>query len=163
MECPGGHGPMAHVGRFLVCGQCGYQAECSARPSPGVSDSYQRLPSILAIPLAEFAGETHPVMRLHRLCDAVEIVTRFCTIVALGELRQRLADQPLPNTLLEALQPQIERPTFGQWRNMLATIVEHLARASPLVARTARLRRAPIAAGAFGGQESPGEAPDRVA
>jgi hypothetical protein len=52
------------------------------------------LPSVLAIPLAEYATETHPVLRLHRLCDAAEIVTRFCTLVGLAELCVRLGEDP---------------------------------------------------------------------
>jgi hypothetical protein len=88
---------------------------------------------VLAIPLHEYAAEAHPVMRLHRLCDAAEILTRFLTIEALGELRTRLGSAPLPEEVLRVLQPQIERPTFGQWRAMLAALVEHLERGDPLV------------------------------
>jgi WD40 repeat protein len=92
-----------------------------------------RLPSVLAIPLHEYAAEAHSVMRLHRLCDAAEILTRFLTIVALAELRGRLGGAPLPGEVLQVLQPQIERPTFGQWRNMLAALVQHVERGDPLV------------------------------
>jgi WD40 repeat protein len=122
--------------RSWVCEECDYRVAIAeddkAAPTarlPGLD----ALPSLLAIPLAEYAAESHPVMRLHRLCDAVEILTRFLTIVALGELRGRLGNQPLPTSLLERLQPQIERPTFGQWREMLRAIVAELERGEPLV------------------------------
>jgi hypothetical protein len=108
--------------------------EAPAAPPPVEGcDDLARLPSVLAIPLGEYAAETHPVMRLHRLCDAVEILTRFLTIAALGELRARLGDDPLPEDLLQILRPQIERPTFGQWRNMLQAVVAALGRSEPLV------------------------------
>ncbi|MCP6726078.1 hypothetical protein NL526_28880, partial [Klebsiella pneumoniae] len=68
------------------------------------------LPSLLALPLHEYATETSPVLRLHRLCDAVEILTRFCTIVAIGELRGP-NDGNLPEAILSELQPRIEMPT----------------------------------------------------
>lgn len=99
------------------------------------SSALSSLPSVLAIPVAAFGVEAHPMMRLHRLCDAAEIVTRFCTIVALGELRQRLGDVPLPSALLETIQANIERPTFGAWRELLRAIIEALDRAAPLVVR----------------------------
>jgi len=63
----------------------------------------------------------------------VEIVTRFLTIVALGELRARLEGNPLPAALLDKLQPFIERPTFGAWRELLRTVCESLDHAATLV------------------------------
>ncbi len=99
----------------------------------GAAEELARLPSVLAIPLGEYAAETHPVLRLHRLCHAVEILTRFCTMVALGELRALHGDTPLPDGLLRELRPRIERPTFGKWRAMLDALVRHLPRTAPLV------------------------------
>ena len=86
----------------------------------------QHLPSVIAIPLEEYFRETHPVLRLHRLCDTVEVLTKFLTIAALGELRRQLRGQPLPETLLKVLQPQIERPSFGQWLAMLLALTDHV-------------------------------------
>jgi hypothetical protein len=65
-------------------------------------------------------------MRLHRLCDATETLTRFCTVIALGELRHRLGDAPFPDRLLKVFQPQIERPTFGVWRSYLHELIRAL-------------------------------------
>jgi hypothetical protein len=92
-----------------------------------------RLPSLLAIPLSELATEAHPVLRLHRLCDAVEILTRFTTIVVLGEIRGQLGTKAWPGELLLRLQEQIERPTLGRWMDMLAALVAGLDQTAPLV------------------------------
>ncbi|HJT77787.1 MAG TPA: ATP-binding protein, partial [Gemmataceae bacterium] len=109
------------------------QTSTPAIPASALPERFDRLPSVLAIPLRQYATETHPVQRLHRLCDAAEVLTRFLTIVALGELRARLGDAPLPEDVLQALRPRIERPTFGQWRDMLEALVRHLQRGEPLV------------------------------
>ena len=61
-------------------------------------------------------------MRLHRLCDAVEVLTRFCSVTLLGELTQRLGDTPLPEDLLKILQPNVSTPTFGKWCGMLQAL-----------------------------------------
>jgi hypothetical protein len=42
------------------------------------------LPSVLAIPYREYAAEKHAVMRLFRLCETVENLTRFLAILAFG-------------------------------------------------------------------------------
>jgi hypothetical protein len=121
--------------RFWTCGDCGHSLPVGTPDLPGTpaADDLARLPSLLALPLREFAAERHPVMRLHRLCDAVEILTRFCVLVALGDLRVRLGDRPLPDGLLDDLQPQIERPTFGQWKAMLRALLAALPRDNLLV------------------------------
>jgi hypothetical protein len=51
----------------------------------------KRLPSVIAIPLEEYVWEAHPVLRLHRLIDAVEGLPRFLTVVALGSLASACA------------------------------------------------------------------------
>src|SRR5208337_3745012 len=75
----------------------------------------------------------HPVMQLHRFCDAVELLTRFCTILALGELRQQRRGQALPDGLVPSLRDHLERPTFGQWKNLLKVVIGCLDRSAPLV------------------------------
>jgi WD40 repeat protein len=126
---------MTLVGQHWICG--GHD-ELVSVPSGGpppiaASGRFDRLPSVLAIPLGEYAREMHPVMRLHRLCDSVEILTRFSFIVELGELRKRLGDNPFPEPLARALRDQIERPTLGQWKNLLQVTAEGLSRTEPLV------------------------------
>jgi lipoprotein NlpI/predicted negative regulator of RcsB-dependent stress response len=93
----------------------------------------RRLPSLVAIPLRDYLWEAHPVLRLHRLCDAVEILVRFLMIAALGEVRRLSGTGPLPARLLRAFQPNIERPTLGRWRDMLGAAVTELADEKDLV------------------------------
>jgi hypothetical protein len=105
------------------------EADARAKSSLPVLDT---LPSVLALPLHEYATEPSPVLRLHRLCDAVEILTRFCAIVAIGEVRGLNAGN-LPEDVLAELQPRIEMPTFGKGRGMLDALLAHLPRTAPLV------------------------------
>ncbi|MBM3498106.1 MAG: NACHT domain-containing protein, partial [Armatimonadetes bacterium] len=138
MDCPHDHGAMAQVGKFWVCGECGHQVPLAAGPDLGPAGApppiVDRLPSPVAIPLSEYLAERHPVLRLHRMCDFAEVLTRFLTMVALAEVRRQLGEGPLPEGLLTVLQPSIERPTFGQWRDMLLALVEASAEdADPVV------------------------------
>jgi len=125
---------MTQVGKYWMCGECGERCPLAASPTalanplPGLD----ALPSLLALPLHEYAMERSPILQLYRLCDAVEILTRFCTIVAIGEVRGLNAGQ-LPKAVLPELQPRIEMPTFGKWRGMLAALVRHLPLTAPLV------------------------------
>jgi uncharacterized Zn finger protein (UPF0148 family) len=137
-QCPECHAPLT-VSRKggWICEDCGYRAPASEGPQSAtqqISVRIEQLPSVLAIPLGEYEAETqHPVMRLHRLCDAVESLTRFSTIVALSELRRSLGDAPLPAALLGKLQPHVELPTFGRWRNMLEVVTDELGRDDTLL------------------------------
>ncbi|MBM3499487.1 MAG: hypothetical protein FJX74_12545, partial [Armatimonadetes bacterium] len=133
MDCPNSHGPMIAGRKSWVCEECDCRVPRESRAAPAVSPTVEQLPSVLAIPLSEYLAESHPVMRLHRLCDAAEILVRFLAVVALGEVRRALGAEPLPDQLLKALQPSIERPTFGQWRDMLAALTEALAGRPDLV------------------------------
>ncbi len=135
MHCPHCAGPMIRGQRAWVCEECGQRLPLTADtpPSYALPDDLASWPSLLAIPLQEFRAEPHAVMRLHRLCDAAETVTRFMTILALADLRRVLDDAPLPQGLLRALQTQIERPTFGKWRGMLEALVKALPRTRELV------------------------------
>ena len=128
MNCPVCQKSMTHMGQHWICGDHPQLvsipvgvATSPAAPSP-FTDRFDRLPSVIALPLAEFAAEQHRVMRLHRLCDAVEIITRFCAVVLLGELTEQLGDVPLPDELLKHLQPNVSTPTFGKWCGMLSAL-----------------------------------------
>jgi hypothetical protein len=95
----------------------------------------ERLPGVLAIPLREFATTDRPELRLHRLCDAVEILTRFCTVLAVAEVR--LPDDPrqLPKQLVKELGPNIQVPTFARCLGMAKGLADFLARerSNPMV------------------------------
>ena len=134
-QCPNGHGLMIQGQKHWICENCTTRlpvlTEIQTDRAPEALFDY--LPSVIAIPLFEYRKESHPVMQLHRLCDAVEILTRFFTIVAIGELRKTLNNEPLPEEIIRDLQPRIERPTFGQWRDMLHVVVRALANAQNLL------------------------------
>ncbi len=76
MNCPQCQKPMTLVSPYWICSV--HQPPVSV-PDP-ILGEIDPLPSVLALPLREFAIETHPVMRLHRLCDAAEILTRLLTM-----------------------------------------------------------------------------------
>ena len=133
VECPRCQLPMIRGKKTWFCEDCKItQPFDDAVVPPPPLKGLDALPSLLALPLHEYATETSPVLRLHRLCDAVEILTRFCTIVAIGEVRG-LNDGQLPEAVLSELQPRIETPTFGKWRAMLDALLQHLPHTAPLV------------------------------
>jgi hypothetical protein len=88
----------------------------------------ERLPCFLAVPLRHFAAEGDPEKRLHRLCDAVEICVRFCTVLAVGELRSPDEPGKLPAALVQHLGPNIETPTFARWLGMAGALADFLSR-----------------------------------
>jgi WD40 repeat protein len=130
----------ARLNAFRCYSGCGgtlelAQGTSSRDQGQSLIEGFGRLPVVLAIPLSEYAVEKHSVMRLLRLCEAVEILTRFLTIIALGELRRcaHLSEGTLPEQVLAVFQPRIERPTFGQWRDMLRCLNEYLSSGQALV------------------------------
>src|SRR4051812_35595665 len=102
MECPKCQQPMEKGRKFWNCQECGTSVpvapSVTERVATAILPALEALPSVLALPLHEYAAETSPVLRLHRLCDAVEILTRFCAIVAIGEARG-LNDGRLPEAV----------------------------------------------------------------
>lgn len=89
------------------------------------------LPAVLAIPLHDHLRETHTIMRLHRLCDALEALTRFATLVGWMDLQEHLEGH-MPEKLVASFAKSIARPTFGMWARMLAELAE-ASRGLPLV------------------------------
>jgi hypothetical protein len=75
------------------------------------------LPTTLAIVVNEFLQEVNPFIKLHRLIDATEILTRFVVVVLLNDILR--IHEEFPNNLRRSLAERIEKPTFGQWRELL--------------------------------------------
>lgn len=100
----------------FVCYQdCG--GRLGAEPALALLD---QIPHPLALLLQEYDEEEHPYIKLHRLCDAAEMLTRFLTSVALAELASGTRTSAgWPDTLRQVIDAGIERPTFGQWVGML--------------------------------------------
>ena len=113
----------------MRCPEC--NAECHAEAS-FCSECGRRLggrtsglPNILAWPLRDYFAEDKALLRLHRLVDVFEITTRFCTVVALGELHAQHGDA-LPEKVLSNLHDNISTPTLGKWVAMLRALVTEL-------------------------------------
>ncbi len=97
------------------------------------------LPQPLALLLSEYQQEAHCYVKLHRLCECVEMLVRFLVSVAFGELR-RVGPGSFPSaTLRRALLPdegvrsRIARPTFGDWLEILKAAVAELSSRQNLV------------------------------
>jgi hypothetical protein len=92
-------------------------------------------PGVLALPLHEFAAANLDELRLHRLCDAIEILTRFCTVLAVAEARLPADPRKLPDQLVKELGPNILTPTFARWLGMAKGLADFLAgeRSNPMV------------------------------
>jgi len=76
-----------------------------------------KLPFPLAMVVSDYVKETNPFIKLHRLCDAAEMFTRFSAIVLLVDLYHR--NDGFPDSIRNALVASLERPSFGSWLAML--------------------------------------------
>src|SRR5262245_50081271 len=98
---------------FFACRARATGSSALRRLSPD-TPSPAGLPHPLAVVLREYLEERHPVLRLHRLCDAAEMLVRFLATSALGEIVAAKGDD-LPDAVRGALLEHLERPTLGQW------------------------------------------------
>jgi SAM-dependent methyltransferase len=94
-------------------------ADATFPTAPGLDPS--TLPAVIAVPLAAQLGEAHPVMRLHRLCDALETLTRFATLVGWMDLHDAGGGR-VPDALVARFAGAIMRPTFGMWAVLLGAV-----------------------------------------
>src|SRR5712691_8555005 len=100
---------------------------------PPFFSALERLPAIIALPLADYLQEdrdTHPVLQLWHACDVVEMTLRFLVMVGTADLRRH---GPLPQPLLNALRARIEEPTLGKWTGMAVAVAEEIARTASAV------------------------------
>jgi WD40 repeat protein len=79
------------------------------------------LPTPLAIPWSDYWEEDHPRVRLHMLCDLLEMIIRWCTAIALAETRFAHEGQ-LPEDVQTQIRAHVERPTLGRWMHMLRVL-----------------------------------------
>ncbi|RMG23557.1 MAG: NACHT domain-containing protein [Methanobacteriota archaeon] len=89
----------------------------------GTFYKYEQFPSVLAIPLNEYAHEQNPVLKLWHACDAVELLLRLVVMLGASELK---AKGPLPVKLVKELSHRIEEPTLGKWKGMASAVVAAL-------------------------------------
>ncbi|HUH03899.1 MAG TPA: NACHT domain-containing protein, partial [Kofleriaceae bacterium] len=78
------------------------------------------LPSVLALPLREYAGERDPLLRLWHLCDVTELTLRVLASLAIADWSR--GDEGLPSTLRADVGSRIEQPTLGKWRGMVLAL-----------------------------------------
>lgn len=83
----------------------------------------ERLPSVVAIPLHEYATAQHPMLRLWAMCDTVELLLRLLVAVGVGDSLRSRGD--LPPRLRAVLTRHIDRPTLGGWWTMARAVAEH--------------------------------------
>ncbi|HLN27192.1 MAG TPA: hypothetical protein VK395_05570 [Gemmataceae bacterium] len=92
-----------------------------------------RLPSVIALPLADYLQEdsdSQPVLKLWHSCDVIEMTLRLLVMVGIADLRRH---GPLPASLLNDLRARIEEPTLGKWRGMAGAVAEEITRTSSAV------------------------------
>lgn len=122
---------LSQVGNFSVCPVHGTQSTAerthdsflSAETAPLVALASD-LPFPLALVVCEYLKETNPFIKLHRLIDAADLLTRFTAIIMLSDLLRQCSSFPSPLRL--ALLEDIERPTFGVWKNLLRLACDNL-------------------------------------
>jgi tetratricopeptide (TPR) repeat protein len=120
------------VGNFAICPEHGAHLVDINRTGlvradeepPHLIALSRDLPFPLALVISEYIPESNPFVKLHRLTDAAELITRFATIILLSDiLRQRGG---FPEALRLTLCEKIERPTFGAWKDLLALACDNL-------------------------------------
>jgi len=79
------------------------------------------LPSVLAIPLAEYRAERDPLLRLWHICDVAEMTLRTLAALAIADW-EAANDGSLPDKLRAEVASRIEQPTVGKWRGMLLAL-----------------------------------------
>jgi AAA ATPase domain len=119
-RCPKCNEPLAAVGDFVVCATHG------SFPRELISNLgiIQSLPFPLAITWADYLRETNPFLKLHRLTDAIEILTRASTIVLVSDILRQLG--AFPPALKALLAQKLSRPTFGAWKELVTACLEAL-------------------------------------
>lgn len=112
---------------FWICRECGTKlAALETVVELGAWGSLiSALPHVLAVSFAEYLREERPYVKLHLLTNAAEMLTRFCTAVALSDLLDQ-NPQRFPEAVRDQLAAKLERPTFGAWRELLAVSIRSL-------------------------------------
>ena len=76
-----------------------------------------QLPAIIALPLADLQEETHPVVRLWRVCDVAEMLLRLATSIGGASLDGRMSDD-----VARVVASRIGTPTLYHWLQMAWTL-----------------------------------------
>lgn len=100
--------------------------ECKTALSSGTTARFESLPSLLAIPLADYfeeSSEREPKLKLWHACDAIELLLRLLVMIGLADLRRQ---GELPPELVNELRDRVEKPTLGRWRGMAEALAKRL-------------------------------------
>ena len=97
--------------------QCSPSVDLRAPGANRLHIHLEELPTTLAVVVNDFLKENNPFIKLHRLTDAAEILTRFVAVILLNDILR--IHEEFPDSLRRFLAERIERPTFGAWRNLL--------------------------------------------
>src|SRR4051794_30855305 len=91
---------------YLCTRKCG--GPLTPAEQAGGADLVQKLPHPLAVVLHEYLAEPNDYIKLHRLCDAAEMLTRFLATVVLAELAAAGESSAWPQRLRAAVLRGIE-------------------------------------------------------
>jgi hypothetical protein len=132
MRCPQCAQALTAVGLFWVCPEHGIQSRTTDAPtvSPPDPEDYARLrlaqalPFPLALLISEYVREHNPFVKLHRLTDSAELLTRFAAMVVLSDIVRQHGT--FSDGLRQALAEKLARPTFGAWKDLLASACQDI-------------------------------------
>ena len=128
MTCPNCGNETTRGQGFRVCLHCGLRIEETDQTGIALPSALNLLPHAIALPVGECFRAGSGYVELHRLTDAAELLTRFCTAVVLADLLDASPNHSFPEKVQEALLDRLERPTFGAWAGLLETAVKSLPR-----------------------------------
>ena len=98
MLCPQCKMEMKQTEKFWFCPDDGERVTLTAKAAFSASAQsnpfLQTLPTQIALPVSEYLAETQPFIKLHRLVDAAELITRFFAIIALSDSRKQVGEIP---------------------------------------------------------------------
>ncbi|MBI4860149.1 MAG: hypothetical protein HY815_07775, partial [Candidatus Riflebacteria bacterium] len=107
MVCsPGCGGTLVIVEREL-------DGQLPGQPSSELPQRTGGLPTPIDLPFRRFLQESQPFFKLHRLCEAVDSLTRFTATILLSDVLR--LSRALPQRIKSGMLRQLERPWAGAW------------------------------------------------
>lgn len=102
--------------RFWICPTCRKELPFAPLGLDGIDIG--SLPSFLAIAADQWAREQHPVQRLWRIVDTVELLVRYSLALVLADLRRGSASG-LPAHVVAQVRPHVKEPALGSWTSLV--------------------------------------------
>lgn len=96
-----------------------------------LNEFINKMPSPISMLMKEYLLESQPFLALHRLCDLCEMITRFMAIVGLSTILDR--DKEFSSSIKNILSNELERPTFGSWKNIAGIAFQELKNSETIV------------------------------